>query len=482
MPVSSRRPHIPGHVLESLTWWHLSVFVVGITWGFGGRIHWMDTPMIVWGTLGIVLTLAGLWQRVATGRALRWPLLCLLPGIVFGILTLLSAVNPSFAIVSYFGAQVYRPIAHITWLPSSFDPALTLHGLWLYAGLVLSAFNAALNIDSRRRLMRLLILMAINAAALAVFGTIQKLLRTDIMLGWETSPNPAFFASFIYHNHWGAFALLHLVLMFGLVYPLSRHDQGRGFWHSPALLALLGALFLAATLPLSTSRSSAVLGAIVIAGTTGDAVRRFWQNATTRERRRRARTLTVSLVAALLLSGMGVAVLAAPQIEARIEQTIDQLNPRKDRSYADDRFEVYRDTWKIGRQQPITGWGFDTYRLLWLRFNTRPKSTDGPQYIYEEAHSDWLQTFAETGAVGVICVAALWLMPWFMFRQRMGRDSLAVFLAFGTVILAIYAAVEFPFENPAVTLCFWTVNSIGVRLLSLGESLSARAPFSPASG
>ena len=54
---------------------------------------------------------------------------------------------------------------------------------------------------------------ALNALILAIVGTLQKLSgSTGIYFGAIAVPQIRFFSTFVYHNHWGAFVVMMLVL------------------------------------------------------------------------------------------------------------------------------------------------------------------------------------------------------------------------------------------------------------------------------
>ncbi|HEX2101849.1 MAG TPA: hypothetical protein VHF69_14345, partial [Candidatus Synoicihabitans sp.] len=104
------RTRLSDRLLESLTVWHAGAFVIAATWGFGGNIYWMRTPLALWGTYGILLTIAGLCYRLRRHPEQRTPLRSLAPLALFIGLVLLSATNPNHATAHFFGNLVLRPI------------------------------------------------------------------------------------------------------------------------------------------------------------------------------------------------------------------------------------------------------------------------------------------------------------------------------------------------------------------------------------
>ena len=74
----------------------------------------------------------------------------------------------------------------------------------------------------------MLFILTVNALLLAVMGTFQKLAGAPgLYFGLQPSPNEAFFATFIYHNHWGAFILLSTAAALGLLFHYARRTDHR---------------------------------------------------------------------------------------------------------------------------------------------------------------------------------------------------------------------------------------------------------------
>lgn len=216
---------------EALTLLHVGVLVVGVSWWFGGQSPGARQALLAWGSLGIILFFTA-WGRLREAGGDPWqPLRHLWPLAVFDLIVGIGCLNPSTATSLHQGEEM---LAYITprwpWLPSSALPALSFRELWQFNGIVLSCYNVLLVLQRRRTLRRLLALMALNALALAVFGTFQKLTRADgLFFGLVDSPQSYFFSSFVYHNHWGAFTLLNLAVCLGLLFHQLRRSGHRDF-------------------------------------------------------------------------------------------------------------------------------------------------------------------------------------------------------------------------------------------------------------
>lgn len=457
--------------LERLTAIHAVVFVIAATWGFGGNIYWMRTPLALWGTLGAVLTLTGILLRLRERPASWWPLVWLLPWVGLSAIVLLSLVNPNYHSTRFFDAVVYRPVPpRFTWLPSSARPDLALREWWLFSGLYLAGFNLALNVRRRRVLRHILAALVVNASVLAVFGTVQKLSGAPgLFFGLQPSPNEAFFASFIYHNHWGSFALLMIAAALALAFHVATRAPVHGFLYSPAPVLLCSAFLLAAAIPLSTSRSTTLLLVVFAAIAAGCAVAEVRRFAARRDIRATRALVFLGVATTFCVGAIGW--LAAPIIQARLEKTNEQLAHRSTVGGLGGREIVYRNTWLMAQDRPWTGWGLESYRTVFVRYNTEGSPEDHLVFHYDQAHSDWLQSLAEVGWIGTTFLVLMGGLPLWTQRRilRSGRFVTAMLLA-GCGLIALYAWVEFPFANPAVALCFWTLFFTGIRYASLSDT------------
>lgn len=451
---SHHGPSLP----ERLIPWHLGATSVACAWAFGGQSTWARTGLLVAGTAGIALFL---WTavgaaRVGTPRWRAWRFIW--PLLVFDLVTLVAAINPSFRVVAAEGQEfLVQQRPPFAWLPSSAVPDAALRELWLLNGIVFSAHNL-LFVTSRRVLRRLLLVLATNAVVLAVLGTFQKLLgATGLWFGLVPSPNPYFFATFVYHNHWGAFALLHAACWAGLLHHHFSQPEGRDVWHSPFLSGAVGALLLVLTAPLSGSRSSTILlglllagGALHLAGTLA------------RARRAQGRSALAPLAAIVLvvvLAAGSIFWLARPMIERRLGQTARQVEVIRESRRGEDiaRVALYRDTWRMARDRPWFGWGLESYGRVFQIYNSqRPPEPWFRVRLYAEAHNDWLQALAELGCAGTGLIVLLGALPLAARPGRAGGSPLPRYLLAGAGLVLLYAAVEFPLANPSVLLAFWT--------------------------
>jgi O-antigen ligase len=311
----------------------------------------------------------------------------------------------------------------------------------------------------------LLLLFSANAVVLAIFGTLQKLSHASgIFFGRIHSPNTKFFATFIYDNHWGAFAVLAIAVGLGLIFRRSHFASTREFLNSPAFGGSLAMLLLAASVPLSSSRSCTALVLVLLGFALLHALRRIVASQRERSESNYRPILAIFFVSTITF--VAIYALARPVISKRVEETREQIETYERTHSLGTRPTLYRDTWQMACDRPFFGWGLGSYGTVFTRYNTQVAVDRLPQY-YEDAHSDWLQTLAETGWVGGLLRALMVVLPAVtLFRSRPWQSCTAYPL-FGCGLILLYAWVEFPFGNVAVSLSWWACWFSAVRLAQL---------------
>lgn len=443
-------------------WWerivvlHVAILIVGTSWGFGGQAPWVRHLLALWGSVGIALFVMIAGRRSVRRELTSQPLRHLWPLVAFDVLVLISAWNPSTELIRSGTESFFRHVApRWPWLPSSARPEISLRELWQFNGIVLSCYNLLFVLQGRRRLRQLLYVVGLNALALAIFGTLQKLTHAPgLWFGRVKSPNDFFFSTFVYHNHWGAFTVLNTAACLALLFHALRREQHRDLWHSPALAGAVATLLLAATAPLSGSRSSSVLLALFLFGALVHFLARL-----IRLRREHHESVVLpvgAIVLVALLSIGGIFALSRNVIAVRTQTTVQQLQDLRQETTLNQRLRLYRDTWNMAAERPAFGWGLETYANVFMIYNSAPDPGPGGwKPFYSEAHNDWLQSLAEVGFVGTGLLVLLSLAPLCSVSWRRVESLMPRYLLAGCALVALYAWAEFPFANPSVMIAFW---------------------------
>lgn len=191
------------------------------------------------------------------------------------------------------------------------------------------------------------------------------------------------------------------------------------------------------------------------------------------------RRLLAGGAAALLAAGLAAAVaLDAPgavqrELEAfRSGDVVPVTGDARDRLTQrgnNGRIDFWAASLDAFEAAPLTGTGAGTYRLQWQR--TRPSAATA-----NDGHSLYLEVAGELGAVGLVLLAALLLVPLAVAAGRLRgpeRHAHAAFLAAGAALLA-HAGVDWDWEMPA--LWAWFFAAAGVVLAAPARERRAPGP------
>jgi O-antigen ligase len=300
-----------------------------------------------------------------------------------------------------------------------------------------------------------------------VFGTLQKFAYADgPFFGLVKTRQPLFFSSFLYHNHWGAFIILMTTACMGLAWHFGTRRHGRDFFHTPAFAGLVAVFFLAATVPMSGSRSCTMLLALVL----GVCFLHWLVRIVVRRLRRGAQVapLLTGAVAAIALGCASIGFLAKDMISLRIALTEQQVAQMRAQGGIGSRIILYRDTWSMAKARPWFGWGMGSYPHVFMLFNTqKPDPRDHLPIFYSAAHNDWFQALAEHGFVGTALIGLCALVPLAGLHRSQFLHPVPMYLALGCATILLYAWVEFPFGNVAVVLTWWLCFFCAVRYARL---------------
>jgi len=442
---------------------HLAVYVIGASWALGGNAPLPRLLVQLWGSVGAGLTLLALTRRPEVSHR-AWK--GLIPLLLLNAIVLASLFNPSFRTIAFGEESLLVRTGGHALLPGTARPIDTAGALWLFDGVFLSCFNLALVVHRRRLLRALALAVTANAFLIAIFGSVQQFVgASGPFLGAIETRQSQFFGSFIYHNHWAAFAILATAGGLGLVLRLTRLHRGREFWQSPGFAGLVAVFFLAVSIPLSQSRSGSLLVFALLLTAGIERLISF-----IRHRRREGRGylgLTLGVIGATGILVGAVYLIAGPSIRVRWAKTVEQVGDMQAAGGIGDRVTLYRDTWRMARDRPLFGWGMASYPTVFYSYNSQEPGVDRLPKFYWDAHSDWLQSLAELGFVGTGLLVLLAIIPLATLRRRHLQSPFPIFLLVGCGLVLLYAAIEFPFGNPAVVLTWWLLFFAAVRYAQL---------------
>lgn len=298
-------------------------------------------------------------------------------------------------------------------------------------------FAAALAfIDSHKRISRVALMIVVFGALMAFAGILQRLASPDAIYGLRPTPQAIPFGPFVNQHHFAAFMEMTAGLTFGLLFNGAlKRDKN-------ALLGIASVLMGIAIL-MTGSRG----GFLSILGVIGFVLAaRFFASDNHSDKTADGATwlgfaaggagLLIVIAGAVLFLGGG-----GPLFRGLGFQD-GQTDITSGRSHY---WEV---ALKIFFDNPILGAGFDAFAVAFGKYD----SWNGT-FRVEQAHNDYLQTLADAGVLGFICVAAFVFV---FFRRglkviRTSSDAMRKSVAIGSMAgcfgILIHSFFDFPLRT-----------------------------------
>jgi O-antigen ligase len=125
------------------------------------------------------------------------------------------------------------------------------------------------------------------------------------------------------------------------------------------------------------------------------------------------------------------------------------------------RVYLWSSTFQMARDNPILGVGAGNFKVAYPLYRSSKESETIPKGVkYSQAHNDFLEVWAETGTLGLICFLGILfsLMPFILhpLAQRDGPAShLCLGLCCGLIILLVQALFNPLLSIPSSGMAFW---------------------------
>jgi O-antigen ligase len=366
-----------------------------------------------------------------------------------------------------------RAIPHRSWLPAGVSAPFARWGPWrlllVYVPAWLTVCAIWIGFTRRRTLQWLMIAIAANGVALAGFGVLQRMLSNGKMFWFWESPNPSFFATFIYKNHGGAYLNLALTVTCALAAWYYLRGLRRLEKSNPAGLLVFFATAIGIAILVSYARGATIMMlAFLTACILGFVGHLLWAPNATRK--------PVIAVALVLLSAFFVKTgtqalrphLALTRLAEGVTNQDFSLTMRQSATSAS--LEMLRDHWR-------TGAGAGSFQFLFPFYQQRyPElyATNGTRHFWEHAHNDVVQFAIELGAPGIaLLLAGAAYLVLVLVRNYFWQNPLASLVTLGLVLLLVYAWWDFPFQCPAVLL-LWCSLAVMAPMWARFEELHAK--------
>jgi O-antigen ligase len=368
-----------------------------------------------------------------------------------------SALRPRDGMATGFEGRIeVRP----GWQPISWYPGETLRWIFRFLGygaFFLFIFRYLPETACRKRLPWLLLVLGFT---IALLGIIQHF-RWNGKIFWLVpvyQGNP--FGPWVNSNHFSGYMEMVLPLGAAVLSQSSRRGRHRRYRRGRIPRFLLIVFFLAVmvvALVMAGSRGG-LFSTLFVAGTYA-AIQLARRGRTSR--RPRLAILLAFLPLVMVVAGAILYTLYAGALMRPADPTAGLEPSFATRVYA----------WKaIGRMvaaNPLTGTGLGTFAMAFPIFKTY-----GDTSIWQQAHNDYLQVLAESGAIGFALLAAgvlviAWRYVKPIFQEPIRRqDPVTLGASFGTGILLIHSLVDFNLQIPSNGLLFVLCAALMIRGLS----------------
>jgi O-antigen ligase len=307
---------------------------------------------------------------------------------------------------------------------SFFDLRLLVYLTFLAAALTF--------VDSEDRLTRVVNFIIVFGAVMGFYGILQRLASSDGIYGLRHPGQAVPFGPFVNQHHFAAFMEMTGGLTLAILFGENTSRDRR-------ILLATAAIIMGAAVAFTGSRGGMLSFAAVLAFVL---LFRFLSGEGPGLRKRLAVTaaglgfLMIVFSLVLFLGGN----------DNLLRSTGVGIN---DVDISTGRFHFWPVALKIFASHPIFGAGFDAFGVAFTRYDSWPGL-----FRVEQAHNDYLQTLADAGVVGFVCVA---LFVFVLFRDGLAviakshdqRQYAAVGALAGCFGILVHSFFDFPLRTPS---------------------------------
>jgi len=424
---------------------------------FGGVLPWTLWAASLAALVISVLVLIYSTINLPTGSAKAHSLSILLAAVaIYGFAQTLPLPQPILNIMAPGSAEAYSNwLSPLTLIPEdaeilnrhrprvSVDASLTLTASWTTLLVAVFAALSSILFADRGRLRLLMIGLALAGSIHAGLGIVQMLNDpTATVWGIQSTQGGRPFGSFVNRSNAAVMLNIGLAGSIGLI-----------AWRLAALTGatlngdrfpfheLLDVVFDKISIFALTTASISITGLLVcgsrsgIAGVIGGLLLAFGLVQSANRARGVIPTLIgLALIAVIAIANFDLTALSTQRVSNTIEQVAETSQ------VADGRFDHWPDGFAAGMKQPLVGWGWGAYRYAYLPFQT---TSDGGWFI--NADNLWLETFVESGLIGLIILSiGIYIVIRSLRQLDLGADPIDHGLASaGWFLLGALAASQF---------------------------------------
>jgi O-antigen ligase len=159
-------------------------------------------------------------------------------------------------------------------------------------------------------------------------------------------------------------------------------------------------------------------------------------------------------VAVVVVITLGVIWIGAEGIINRAADSVDQMRGSDSQDELFSRTEIWKDSWKMIREHPVTGVGLGAYKTVFPIY-----ARHNGMLLVEYVHNDYIQSLTDGGIVGgLLALAFVLLILRAMLRGMKSDDPMLAGLAIGcgagVCSLLVHSMFDFNLQIPSNALLF----------------------------
>ena len=391
---------------------------------------------IFWAAI-ILLWIAETWKAggiLVNTSALQIPLIGL---VLIGLVQLLPLGGGS-------GELLGIPVSHAL----SLDPYATrFFVVRLVVYLVFFAACLAF-INNETRLKKVVYTVIIFGSVMAFYGILQRLANPDGIYGVRATPQSIPFGPFVNQHHFAAFMQMTGGLTLGLLFGKKAEKE--------KIVLLATAFVIMGVAAVLTSSRGGLLGFVAMSAfvTILNFLSGRWKS---ESRTDAVSTGSIQRNVALAAAGVALIVIIFGVVlflggNDALLRGIGVTNA--DADLTTGRSHFWPVAVSIFLEHPIIGAGFDAFGVAF----TKHDSWNGLLRV-EQAHNEYLQTLADSGVAGFICIAGF---IYFLFRKGLAvivstaglRHEAAIGALAGCFGIVVHSFFDFPLRTPSNAFFF----------------------------
>jgi O-antigen ligase len=336
----------------------------------------------------------------------------------------------------------------------SLDPFATRFFL-LHLVVYMVFFAACLTfINNDARLKKTVLVVIIFGAGMAFFGILQRLANPEGIYGLRGTPQGLPFGPFVNEHHFAAFMEMTVGVTLGLLFG-KRTKRDRRILLAFAVIAMGTAIVF-------TSSRGGLLGLLSVIAfvTILNLMGGRWAGDKKREPGSgiQRKIVLAAGAAAIVIVILGLVLILGGHESLSRGMGVTQVQD----GVTNGRAHFWPIALKIFFEHPIIGAGFDAFGVAFTTHDT----WNGLLRV-EQAHNDYLQTLADAGILGFVCIAAF---IYLLFKRGLAtiaashgfRKDAAIGALAGCFGILIHSFFDFPLRTPSNAFFFLMISAIAL--------------------